>query len=122
MEGQFKEGVKGLSSGIDSGNTGRSQNNQLLLGVLCDIPQERRFTRPRLSCQEKRAARIFDDLQRLLPFLVVQVQLLCVHSVLCSSATGVLVAVVVAAPSAGTTPSIAGCSTCMESESLTALK
>ena len=56
---------------IDGGDTRRGEDHMLLLRVVGHIAQERGFTRASLSGEEERATGIVDDLECILPLLVV---------------------------------------------------
>ena len=73
MERQFEEGVQRLTPGIDSGNTGRGEYDIFLLGLLGYIAQKSRLTRPCLSRKKERATGVLDNLEGLLPLLIVKV-------------------------------------------------
>ena len=73
MERQFEEGVQRLASRIDSGNAGRGKYDIFLLGLLGYVAQKGRLTRPCLSCKKERATGVLDNLERLLPLLIVKV-------------------------------------------------
>ena len=73
MEGQLEETVQGASAGIDGCDACRCQNDVFLLGIGCDVPQKSRFTRPRLSGEEKRTTGKLYDLECILQLRIVEI-------------------------------------------------
>ena len=75
MEGQMEEAVQGDTANVDGGNARGGKDYRLLLGVIGYMPEKSGFTRPRLSCKEKRATGILDYLGGLLPLSVDGIEL-----------------------------------------------
>ena len=73
-EGQTEEAVEGGASGIDGSDTRRREDDMLLLRVLGHVAEERRLTRPCLSREKERATGIVDDLEGVLPLLVIEIE------------------------------------------------
>ena len=73
VEGQLEETVQGASAGIDGCDACRCQNDVFLLGIGCDVPQKSRFTRPRLSGEEKRTTGKLYDLECILQLRIVEI-------------------------------------------------
>ena len=74
VEWQSEEAVERGASGVDGRDASRGEDHVLLLGGLCDIFQERRLTRAGLPCEKERATGIVDDLEGILPLLVIEVE------------------------------------------------
>ena len=55
MEWNLEETMKCGATGVDGGNASRGKDDVFLLGVGGNVSEKSRFTRPRLSGEEKRA-------------------------------------------------------------------
>ena len=73
MKRKPEKAVQRAAAGIDGCDTCGSQYDMFLFSVLRDVTQESRFTRPRFSGKEQRATGKVNDLEGVLPLLVVQV-------------------------------------------------
>ena len=74
VEGQSEEAVEGGASGVDGGDASGREDHVFLLCVAGDVAQERRLTRPCLSRKKERATGIVDDLEGVLPLLVIEIE------------------------------------------------
>ena len=74
VEGQAEEAVERGAPGVDGCDACWRENHVLLLRVLGHVTQERRLTRPCLSREKERATGIVDDLEGILPLLVIEVE------------------------------------------------
>ena len=73
MKRQLEEAVQRGASCVDGGYPGRSEDDVFLVDVFGDIAQERRFTRPCLSCEKERVTGKADNLERVLQLRIIQV-------------------------------------------------
>ena len=70
MKRKFEEAVQSAATGINGSDSGGCQHDVLLLGILTDVFQERRLTRPGLPGQEDGLPRVSNQLQCILKLLI----------------------------------------------------
>ena len=73
---KLEETMQSGATGIDGGNARRCQHHMFLLCCCRDVSKECRLARPRFAGQEKRLTGELNDLERVLQFLVVAVDML----------------------------------------------
>ncbi len=73
MKRDLEETVKCGATGVDGSDACRGEDDVFLLGVGGNVSEKSRFTRPRLSGEEKRAMGKLNDLESLLHLRVLQI-------------------------------------------------